>query len=120
MVFLVVRLDGVLVGAAEVTSAQPPELKNLSVTESARGQGAGKALIEAAEGLVEARHGPTSHGPRELAIGVGIENPRAAALYERMGYVRTGVMSTTTYDFVDDDGETRTATERDEELIKRW
>ncbi len=45
---------------------------------------------------------------------------RAAALYERLGYVHTGAVTTTTYEYVDDLGVTRTATETDEDLVKTW
>ncbi|MBN9224317.1 MAG: acetyltransferase [Microbacterium sp. SCN 70-27] len=51
-------------------------------------------------------------------MGVGVDNPRARALYERLGYVATGRFSTTTYDFMDASGATRTATETDELLVK--
>ena len=53
-------------------------------------------------------------------MGVGLDNPRAAFLSERLGYVRSGLISTTTYDYVDDEGVTRTVTETDDELIKIW
>lgn len=118
--FLVAVLDGSIVGTGEVTMAEPAELKNLSVRESARGHGAGSALIQAAERVVEQRHLADGTRSRALILGVGEENPRAADLYERLGYVRTGVFTTTTYDYVDDDGVARPATERDENLIKRW
>ena len=118
--FLVAERDGVIVGSGEVTYDNPPELKNLAVDEASRGRGVGSALIGAAERVVEARHRDDHARPRALLLGVGEDNPRAAALYERLGYVRTGVVTTTTYGYVDDEGVARTATERDEDLIKRW
>lgn len=118
--FLIAERDGVIVGSGEVTHGHPPELKNLAVDEASRGHGVGSALIEAAERVVEARHRDDQTRPHALVLGVGVDNPRAAALYERLGYVRTGVFATTTYDYVDERGVTRTATERDEDLIKRW
>lgn len=118
--FLVAERDGVFVGSGEVTHDHPPEFKNLAVDEASRGHGLGSALIEAAERVVEARHRDDQTRPRALVLGVGLDSPRAAALYEKLGYVRMGVFTTTTYDYVDDRGVTRTATERDEDLIKSW
>lgn len=100
------------VGSAELTTKKLPELKNLNVPEAHRGQGIGSQIIAAAEALI----GESG----SLTIGVGVDNPRAAELYERLGYVRTGQLSTTIYDYVDDEGASKTATETDEMLIKRW
>ena len=47
-----------------------------------------------------------------------MDNPGARRLYERLGYVATGEMSTVTYDYVDAEGLSRTATETDERLVK--
>lgn len=118
--FLVAEVGGVIVGSGELTMTDPAELKSLSVDVSARGQGVGSAIIAAAEKVVDERQGPRRERPRQLVVGVGVDNPRAAALYDRLGFVRTGVVSTTTYDYVDDDGVNRTATETDEELVKIW
>lgn len=118
--FLVAELDGVIVGSGELTTTEPAELKSLSVDASARGRGVGSAIIAAAEKVVEERADLATGRTRHLVVGVGVDNPRAAALYERLGFVRTGVVSTTTYEYVDDEGETCTATETDEELIKAW
>lgn len=112
--------DGSVVGSAELTNDEPPELKNLGVDDAARGRGVGTALIRAAELIVDARITGAGVGQRSLVVGVGLENPRAAALYERLGYRRTGVQTSTTYSYVDAEGVTHTVTERDEELIKRW
>ncbi|WP_043671788.1 GNAT family N-acetyltransferase [Clavibacter michiganensis] len=87
-----------------------PELRNLRVDAAARGRGAGTAIIREAERLV----GPGSR----LTVGVGLDNPRARALYERLGYCGTGEMTTTSYEYVDDDGVVRQATETDETLAR--
>lgn len=118
--FLVALVDEVTLGSAELTHDEPPELKNLGVEPEARGRGVGTALIAAAESLVAERRTAAGVAERALVVGVGVDNTRAAALYERLGYERTGVLSTTTYTFVDAAGMTQTVTERDEELIKRW
>ncbi len=115
--FLVAMNDDRCVGSGELAAGDPPELKNLSVDAEFRGTGIGTALIAAAERIVDKRAGSE---PRRLVVGVGLDNPRAAALYERLGYERTGVISTTAYEYVDDHGVTRTATETDEERIKIW
>jgi len=118
--FLIAIVDGALLGSAELTQDVPPELKNLGVDDGARGRGVGTALIRAAESTVESRVPGAGVGERSLVVGVGLDNPRAAALYERLGYRRTGVLSSTTYSYVDAEGVAQTITERDEELVKRW
>jgi len=65
---------------------------------AARGQGVGSTIIAAAEAIVVERVGANGTGSRQLVLGVGLDNPRAAALYERLGYVRTGAVTTTTYE----------------------
>jgi GNAT superfamily N-acetyltransferase len=86
-----------------------PELRNLQVDAAERGRGIGTAIIRAAEERV---------APGRLAVGVGLDNPRARALYERLGYRGTGETTTTTYAYVDDAGVTRQATETDETLAR--
>jgi GNAT superfamily N-acetyltransferase len=87
-----------------------PELRNLQVQESARGRGIGTAIMRAAEERI---------APGRLAVGVALDNPRARAMYERLGYRGTGELTTTTYAYVDDAGVTREATETDERLVKQ-
>ncbi len=118
--FLVAELAGLIVGSGELTRTEPAELKSLWVEPSARSRGVGSAIVRAAEKLVVERGVVGPDGRWRLVMGVGVDNPRAAALYERLGYVRSGLISTTTYDYVDDEGRHRTATETDEELLKAW
>jgi GNAT superfamily N-acetyltransferase len=87
-----------------------PELRNLQVQEAARGRGIGTVIVRAAEERV---------GSGLLTVRVALDNPRARALYERLGYRGTGELTTTTYAYVDDAGVTRQATETDETLAKR-
>lgn len=89
----------------------PAELKNLNVDHRRRGMGIGSAIIRAAEERVA----PSA----SLAVGVGIDNPRARALYERLGYRGTGRLTTTNYEYVDRAGVRRQASETDELLVKR-
>ncbi|RIJ59540.1 GNAT family N-acetyltransferase [Clavibacter phaseoli] len=86
-----------------------PELRNLRVDAAERGRGIGTAIIRAAEERI---------APGRLAVGVGLDNPRARALYGRLGYRGTGETTTTTYAYVDDAGVTRQATETDERLAR--
>ncbi len=91
--YLVAWLEGRPVGhaemrltgcdAAEVRAARPgcPEINGLGVwPEELRSRGIGTALIRAAEELAAER------GITTVGIGVGKDNPRAAALYARLGY----------------------------------
>ncbi|MDO0931532.1 GNAT family N-acetyltransferase [Streptomyces sp. DG2A-72] len=90
--YLVAWLDGRPVGhgelrwigcdAADVRAARPgcPEIGALGVSEELRSQGIGTALIHAAEERVRER------GITVVGIGVAKDNPRAAALYTRLGY----------------------------------
>ncbi|SBT89138.1 Acetyltransferase (GNAT) family protein [Streptomyces sp. DI166] len=90
--YLVARLDGRPVGHTElrwtgcadasVRAARPgcPEIGGLAVAEDLRSRGIGTALVRAAEQLVRERRLTVA------GIGVGKDNPRAAALYRRLGY----------------------------------
>jgi ribosomal protein S18 acetylase RimI-like enzyme len=108
-VLVVAWSDGVPAGSAQLDLRTDPfEVKNLHVDERARGQGIGTALMAEVERLAA----PASR------LAVGVDNPRARALYERLGYRSTGQESTTTYEYVDAHGVRRTATETDVLLVK--
>ncbi|HYP73753.1 MAG TPA: GNAT family N-acetyltransferase, partial [Microbacterium sp.] len=110
-VLLVAWLGGEPVGSGQLDGrVDPPELKNLNVEVDHRGSGVGTAIVRAAERRLRS-------GDR-LAVGVGLDNPRARALYERLGYRATDELTTTTYEYVDDQGVRRRATETAETLIK--
>lgn len=57
-----------------------PDLEDLLVQPRRRSQGIGSALLSAAEEAVKRR------GHHLVGLGVGIDNGRARALYERAGY----------------------------------
>lgn len=119
---LVARIGDELAGSLELCWTWPPEVRNVHVVEARRGQGVGTALLAAAEQAVWRRAAESSSGDTdELAVQlwVGLENPAARRLYERLGYRLTGERASTTYSYVDDDGSTGTATETEERLIKR-
>jgi GNAT superfamily N-acetyltransferase len=61
----------------------PPELQDLFVLPARRSGGIGRALIAAAERAAAGR------GHRRLVLTVGLDNTRAVAIYERLGYTRT-------------------------------
>ena len=89
-----------------------PEIGNLSVPAALRGQGIGTALVRHAEGLARER------GAARITIGVDQGNPRAAALYERLGYADTGRRWVATYRYFDETGTERGATEHVHLLAK--
>ncbi|MER5967408.1 GNAT family N-acetyltransferase [Streptomyces sp. NPDC002057] len=75
-----VRWDGCAAPEVRTEVGDCPEFNGLDVRPELRGQGVGTALIRAAEELARER------GAAFLGLGVGHDNPRAAALYERLGY----------------------------------
>lgn len=99
------------VGSGEVLYGETGELRNLHVEPASRRGGIGAALIAEAERVCADR------GSTAVRVGVGIGNRDARRLYERVGYVGTGEFETTTYRYVDSDGE-HEATETDEWLEK--
>lgn len=107
--FLVAVADGVPAGCGEVMWRGPkepdvhtrfpdcPELNGLAVAPDRQSRGIGTAIIRAAEQLAAGR------GFTRIGLGVDDENPRAAALYLRLGYRETGVHYLDHYAYVDDD-----------------
>jgi GNAT superfamily N-acetyltransferase len=61
-----------------------PRLDHLEVLGPFQGHGIGTALIGAAEATAR------QLGHERMALGVGLDNPRARRLYERLGYVDWG------------------------------
>lgn len=76
-----------------------PSFESIEVRLDRRGRGIGTALIRHAEQLARQR------GFEQAVIEVDIDNPRARALYERLGYAESGLgVYTTSGTYVDDDG----------------
>ncbi|MFJ7068997.1 GNAT family N-acetyltransferase [Streptomyces sp. NPDC101115] len=92
-----VRWDGCAAPEVRAAAGDCPEFNGLDVREDLRGQGIGTALIRAAEELVRERGGTL------LGLGVGHHNPRAAALYARLGYAPVTAY-TDRYAYTDADG----------------
>lgn len=103
-------IDDEPVGIAELTAEAVPELRNAGVLPEHRGRGIGTRLVQAAEDRAQEQG--------VIGLRVGIDNEGARRLYEKLGYEATGKTSTTTYEYVSDDGEWLTATETDTWMIK--
>jgi RimJ/RimL family protein N-acetyltransferase len=77
--------DGGPRGVVEVGRASPADLATLvAVLERLQRRGIGTALVRAGEDTARRL------GHRRLALGVGVDNPGARRLYERLGYADWG------------------------------
>lgn len=122
--YLVAHLDGAPVGIAVLSwtgchganarAAHPGavEISNLQVRQDHRGRGLGTALVRDAEARASAR------GRHQVAVGVADDNPRAAALYRRLGYEPTAVVDVFEYDWTDAEGTVRHAVESTTLLLR--
>jgi len=89
-------------------SEYAPELKHLHVQEASRGAGTGTAMCAWTERQA------MREGFDKLYLGVGVDNPGARRLYQRLGFSLAGWTTTTTYQYVDKDGRKHWATEKDD------
>lgn len=88
------------------------EIAGLQVGEAWRGSGVGTALLVAAEEMArEAQR-------RRIVIGVADDDPRAMALYIRLGYRPTGEHVTVHYELPDPEGSPVEMAERTQALVK--
>jgi ribosomal protein S18 acetylase RimI-like enzyme len=92
--------------------ADAPKLTNLQVAERHRGQGVGTALIAEAEARVRQR------GGHRLVVDVADDNPGAARLYLRLGYVDTGHIVESRYPYPDETGRLVEVVEHNLRLVK--
>ncbi|MFE9658587.1 GNAT family N-acetyltransferase [Streptomyces sp. NPDC005955] len=93
-----VRWNGCAAPEVRAVVADCPEINGLHVVEALQSRGTGSALIRRAERLAAER------GRRLVGLGVDDHgNPRAAALYARLGY-RPTVRYLDRYSFTDDAG----------------
>lgn len=123
--FLIAWLDGRPVGACEVRwdgcrapevqerFGDCPEINGLQVWPARRrSRGIGSRLIAVAESSASHR------SRRRIGMGVGDDNPRAAALYVRLGYARTGCRYVGRWHYLDDGGVRHDMAEPCEFLVK--
>ena len=89
-----------------------PDIQSLRVMEAFRGMGIGSRLVEACE--MEA----TRRGFNQIGIAVGVENPAAQRLYQRLGYQITGASYTDSWSYQNARGETVHVEESIVDLIK--
>ena len=123
--YLIAWIDEVPVGhaeiwwdgceAAEVRQRFPgcPEINALEVwPERLRSRGIGTALMAEAERRAVAR------GVGWIGLGVADDNPRAAALYLRLGFGETGCCYLDQYEIVNEAGERQVLRDRCRFLVK--
>ena len=108
----VLRWAGSVGDNARAAAGGAPALIHLHVRDTRRGRGVGTLLVRAAEEAVDRRGGTV------LALGVGVDNPDAARLYDRLGYHRTGVLDTFEYTWIDPDGGQHHERETSELLLR--
>ncbi len=90
-----------------------PDIEDLFVVPQHRSRGVGAELLGHAEILV------AQDGYRHMGLAVAIDNPRARSLYERKGYVDTGLGEhRTSWTYLDSDGLERQAREVCHYLVK--
>jgi putative acetyltransferase len=84
--FFVARSAGTAVGcgALVIGTDKSAELKRMFVDPAARGQGIGRAVMQAIEAAA------SSAGVRLLRLETGIHNVEALSLYRRFSYVECG------------------------------
>ncbi|TYC96322.1 GNAT family N-acetyltransferase [Arthrobacter echini] len=96
----------------DLNASCAPELKHLFVQETVRGTGIGTSLCIWTEAYA------VQAGFAALYLSVGTDNDGARRLYERLGFAPTGRTTTTSYEYIDDDGRKQWATENDETFVK--
>lgn len=89
-----------------------PDIQSLRVIETFRGLGVGSRLVEACE--LEASRRDFD----KIGIAVGLENPAAQRLYQRLGYQITGAPYSDSWDYQNARGETVHVEETIVDLIK--
>lgn len=90
-----------------------PDLQSLRVHPAFRGLGIGSTLIEAAEKRV------ASQGFDRAGLSVGLDNPHARRLYEKLGYQSQDVIYDEQWSYTDQSGAEIWVTERVLDLTKQ-
>lgn len=109
---LVIQWTGCVAPNAAYTYPRAIEINHLHVRKEHRGRGVGTQLMAEAEALI------TRRGDHQSAVSVDGTNVRAARLYLRLGYARTGIVDASTYTWTDAGGVEREANETNELLVK--
>jgi ribosomal protein S18 acetylase RimI-like enzyme len=102
----------VIVWAGKESHPHFPDLQSLRVHPAFRGLGIGSKLLEAAETAVAQR------GFSQVGLSVGLENPHAQRLYNRLGYHPTGAVYDDHWSYVDQNGVEQHMVERVMDLVK--
>ncbi len=89
-----------------------PDLQSLRVMHAFRGLGLGTLLLDCAEQLV------ARSGHAQISLAVGVQNPRARTLYERLGYNTFGEAYDDEWTYRNARGETCTACETVFDMVK--
>jgi putative acetyltransferase len=93
--FFVARIAGRAVGCGAVVTGREPafgEIKRMFVRAEARGQGAGRMILQALERAAR------DAGVWVLRLETGVANTEALALYKRHGYLTRGPFDSYTED----------------------
>ena len=115
---LVIEWNGACVAQSAIhwsgkpTHPHIPDIQSLRVLPLFRGLGLGTRLLAASEAVIAGR------GYNEVSLAVSIDNPRARALYERVGYVLVGEPYRDDWSYADAAGQTRRVRETVVDLIK--
>lgn len=116
---LVADFNGFPIGQAAIhwrgkpTHPHIPDLQSLRVFPAFQGMQVGSRLLEASEQMVAAR------GFAQVSLAVGIENPRARALYERLGYYAIGQPYDDEWHYTDARGQIQRVIEHVLDLVKQ-
>ncbi len=81
---LYLNFSGVTYSAIKAKISDCPDLENIEVLPSLRGQGVGTKLIIQAEKICKEK------GFTKIGLGVAIDNPDTKNLYEKLGYRDSG------------------------------
>ncbi len=118
MALLVADLSGFPIGQivilwrGKVSHPHFPDLQSLRVHPAFRGLGVGTRLIEAAEIFCAAR------GFDKVGLSVGLDNPHARRLYERLGYESQEIIYDEEWSYTDQKGHEIHVIERVLDLVK--
>ena len=115
---LIADFNGFPIGQAAIhwqgkpTHPSIPDLQSLRVMKAFRGLGLGTLLLDCAENLV------AQSGHTQISLAVGVKNPRARALYERLSYNVIGEPYDDEWSYRNARGETCTACETVFDMVK--